>query len=159
MASPSVVLSEVQFHCCICLDVFSEPVSIPCGHSFCSTCITTHWDGSLVIRCPKCKSVFEGRPELCENSFAREMAEQIRARRQNGTTSTAGKSSSICCDVSIGKKIKALKSCPSAGPGQSRRKRESGKEGDGLNLHIIAVVMKLTLAYLCKGFYYFSSHI
>uniref|UniRef100_A0A3B5B8F3 E3 ubiquitin-protein ligase TRIM39-like n=1 Tax=Stegastes partitus TaxID=144197 RepID=A0A3B5B8F3_9TELE len=91
MASPSVLLSEVQFQCCICQDVFSEPVSIPCGHSFCFTCITSLWDDSPAISCPKCQTVFEGRPELCENSFAKEMSEQIRARRWNGVTSAPGK--------------------------------------------------------------------
>ncbi|XP_070849155.1 E3 ubiquitin-protein ligase TRIM39-like [Chaetodon trifascialis] len=109
MASPSVLLSEVQFQCCICQDVFSEPVSIPCGHSFCFTCITSHWDDSLAISCPKCQAVFEGRPELCENSFAKEMSEQIRTRRQSGVMSKAGRF--ICCDVCVEKQSKALKSC------------------------------------------------
>ncbi|XP_042257288.1 E3 ubiquitin-protein ligase TRIM39 [Thunnus maccoyii] len=109
MASSSTLLSEMQFQCCICQDVFSEPVSIPCGHSFCFTCITSYWDHSLSISCPKCQTVFEGRPELCENSFAKEMSEQIRARKQNGTTSVPVKS--IHCDVCVGKQTKALKSC------------------------------------------------
>ncbi|KAM9335802.1 E3 ubiquitin-protein ligase TRIM39-like [Symphorus nematophorus] len=109
MASHSVLLSEVQFQCCICQDVFSEPVSIPCGHSFCFTCITSHWDNSLAISCPKCQAVFKGRPELCENSFAKEMSEQIRARKQNSGMSVAGRF--ICCDVCVGKQTKALKSC------------------------------------------------
>ncbi|KAM7377503.1 hypothetical protein PAMA_014013 [Pampus argenteus] len=99
----------MQFQCCICQDVFSEPVSIPCGHSFCFICITSHWDHSLSISCPKCQTVYEGRPELCENSFAKEMSEQIRERRQNGMTSTAVRS--IPCDVCVGKQTKALKSC------------------------------------------------
>ncbi|XP_062300706.1 E3 ubiquitin-protein ligase TRIM39-like [Scomber scombrus] len=109
MAFPSALFSEMQFQCCICQDVFSEPVSIPCGHSFCFTCITSHWDQSLTISCPKCQSVFEGRPELCENSFAKEISEQIRAKRQNGMTSAAGRS--INCDACVGKQTKALKSC------------------------------------------------
>uniref|UniRef100_A0A3P8TYT2 Uncharacterized protein n=1 Tax=Amphiprion percula TaxID=161767 RepID=A0A3P8TYT2_AMPPE len=109
MASPSLLLSEVQFQCYICQDIFSEPVSIPCGHSFCFTCITSRWDDSHAVSCPKCQTVFEGRPELCENSFAKEMSEQIRARRWNGVTSVAGKP--ICCDVCVGKQTKALKSC------------------------------------------------
>ncbi|XP_041840964.1 E3 ubiquitin-protein ligase TRIM39 isoform X2 [Melanotaenia boesemani] len=109
MAAPSALLSAVQFQCCICQDVFSEPVSIPCGHSFCFACITSHWDDSLPISCPKCQTEFEERPELCENSFAKEMSEQIRARRQNGVTSVAGKP--IRCDVCVGKQTKALKSC------------------------------------------------
>ncbi|XP_044040640.1 E3 ubiquitin-protein ligase TRIM39 [Siniperca chuatsi] len=109
MTSPSILLSDVQFQCCICQDVFSEPVSIPCGHSFCFTCITSHWDDSLAISCPKCQTVFEGCPELCENSFAKEMSEQIRAKRQNGVVSMAGKF--IYCDVCVKKQTKALKSC------------------------------------------------
>ncbi|XP_047185779.1 E3 ubiquitin-protein ligase TRIM41 isoform X3 [Scophthalmus maximus] len=109
MASPSVLLSDVQFQCCICLDVFSEPVSIPCGHSFCFTCITSHWGESVAISCPKCQAAFEGRPELCENYFAKEMSEQIRVRRQNGIMSIVEKS--IYCDPCVGKQAKALKSC------------------------------------------------
>uniref|UniRef100_A0A8K9X7S7 B30.2/SPRY domain-containing protein n=1 Tax=Oncorhynchus mykiss TaxID=8022 RepID=A0A8K9X7S7_ONCMY len=35
----SNVLSEEQFLCSVCLDVFTEPVSIPCGHNFCKACI------------------------------------------------------------------------------------------------------------------------
>ncbi|XP_029311027.1 E3 ubiquitin-protein ligase TRIM39-like [Cottoperca gobio] len=102
-------LSEMQFQCCICQDVFSEPVSIPCGHSFCFTCITSHWVDSLAVSCPKCQAVFEGRPELCQNSFAKEMSEQIRAKKQNGVLSMTGEF--INCDVCVGKQTKALKSC------------------------------------------------
>ncbi|CAL8389331.1 unnamed protein product [Boreogadus saida] len=39
--------SEENFTCSICLDVFSSPVSTPCGHNFCRTCITKFWDGSI----------------------------------------------------------------------------------------------------------------
>ncbi|KAF3697617.1 E3 ubiquitin-protein ligase TRIM39 [Channa argus] len=109
MASPNIMLSEMQFQCSICQDVFADPVSIPCGHSFCFTCITSHWDESFAISCPKCQAIFEGRPELCENSFAKEMSEQIRARKQNDLISMAGKC--IYCDVCTGKETKALKSC------------------------------------------------
>uniref|UniRef100_A0A3B4EY72 RING-type domain-containing protein n=1 Tax=Pundamilia nyererei TaxID=303518 RepID=A0A3B4EY72_9CICH len=77
-------LSEVQFQCSICQDVFSEPVSIPCGHSFCFTCITTHWDVSRAISCPKCLTVFEGRPELCENSFEGTTGRWMSETRQRG---------------------------------------------------------------------------
>lgn len=107
MASPSILLSDMQFQCCICQDVFSEPVSIPCGHSFCFTCISSHWNHSLTINCPKCQTVFEGRPELCENYFAKEMSEQIRARRQSSITPEKN----INCDVCVGTQAKALKSC------------------------------------------------
>ncbi|XP_071004073.1 tripartite motif-containing protein 5-like [Oncorhynchus clarkii lewisi] len=35
---------EEQFQCSICLDVFTEPVSIPCGHNYCKACIRGYWD-------------------------------------------------------------------------------------------------------------------
>ncbi|KAM9424146.1 E3 ubiquitin-protein ligase TRIM39-like [Pholidichthys leucotaenia] len=108
MASPSLLLSEVQFQCFICQDVYSDPVSIPCGHSFCFSCITSHWGGSPAISCPKCQRAYEGRPELCENSFAKEMSEQIRARRQNGVIAAE---KLIYCDVCTEKRKKAVKSC------------------------------------------------
>ncbi|KAK1890108.1 Protein fantom [Dissostichus eleginoides] len=103
MATPSVLLSEVQFQCWICQDVFSDPVSIPCGHSFCFTCITSHWDRSPAVSCPKCQEVFERRPEICENSFAKEMSEQIRARRQNGRfpALSSPASSKACSDIVV----------------------------------------------------------
>ncbi|XP_015252442.1 PREDICTED: E3 ubiquitin-protein ligase TRIM39-like [Cyprinodon variegatus] len=106
MTSHDFFLSEEQFQCSICQDVFLEPVSIPCGHSFCHTCITSHWDGRRSINCPKCHTVYEMCPELCENSFAKEMSEQIRTRRQNGVV---GKT--VSCDVCVGKQTTALRSC------------------------------------------------
>uniref|UniRef100_A0A3B4FA89 RING-type domain-containing protein n=1 Tax=Pundamilia nyererei TaxID=303518 RepID=A0A3B4FA89_9CICH len=35
-----------QVHCSICLDVFTNPVSIPCGHNFCQSCILGYWKSS-----------------------------------------------------------------------------------------------------------------
>lgn len=106
--SSTVLLSEEQFSCFVCQNVFCEPVSIPCGHSFCFTCITSHWENTS-ISCPKCQTVFDTRPELCENSFAKEMSEKIRLRRHNGSSSVA--KGFIYCDVCTGKRSKAVKSC------------------------------------------------
>uniref|UniRef100_A0A3P9PHE4 E3 ubiquitin-protein ligase TRIM39-like n=1 Tax=Poecilia reticulata TaxID=8081 RepID=A0A3P9PHE4_POERE len=106
MASHGLFLSKEQFQCCICQDVFSEPVSIPCGHSFCFTCITAHWEGRLSIDCPRCHTEYEVCPELCENSFAKEMSEKIRARRQDDVP---GKT--VGCGACGGKQTKALRSC------------------------------------------------
>uniref|UniRef100_A0A4W5Q1J3 Uncharacterized protein n=1 Tax=Hucho hucho TaxID=62062 RepID=A0A4W5Q1J3_9TELE len=77
MASSSHSLSEEQFLCSICLDVFTEPVSTPCGHNFCKACISGYWDTTDLCQCPMCKSTFCTRPELnintscleCQTSF------------------------------------------------------------------------------------------
>uniref|UniRef100_A0A674F284 Uncharacterized protein n=1 Tax=Salmo trutta TaxID=8032 RepID=A0A674F284_SALTR len=52
-----------SFLCSICLDVFTEPVSIPCGHNFCKACISGYWDTSDLCQCPMCKEKFYRRPD------------------------------------------------------------------------------------------------
>uniref|UniRef100_A0A8D0AFU4 RING-type domain-containing protein n=1 Tax=Sander lucioperca TaxID=283035 RepID=A0A8D0AFU4_SANLU len=42
-ADSMIIKSKTQdslsvFLCSICLDVFTDPVTIPCGHNFCKTC-------------------------------------------------------------------------------------------------------------------------
>uniref|UniRef100_A0A3B3ZFC2 Uncharacterized protein n=1 Tax=Periophthalmus magnuspinnatus TaxID=409849 RepID=A0A3B3ZFC2_9GOBI len=64
MASVSCVLSEDQLLCSICLEVFTDPVSTSCGHSFCKTCIYHHWDHSEQYQCPVCKEDFSSKPQL-----------------------------------------------------------------------------------------------
>uniref|UniRef100_A0A3B4X8J9 RING-type domain-containing protein n=1 Tax=Seriola lalandi dorsalis TaxID=1841481 RepID=A0A3B4X8J9_SERLL len=73
MSAANRLLSEDQFLCSICLDVFTDPVSTPCGHNFCKNCITTHWDNNVPCQCPMCKKVFKRRPELHINTFISEM--------------------------------------------------------------------------------------
>ncbi|KAI3371348.1 hypothetical protein L3Q82_023559 [Scortum barcoo] len=78
MSAASCLLTEDQFLCSICLDVFTDPVSTPCGHNFCKTCITEHWTINVQCHCPNCKEVFYTRPELQVNTFISEMAAQFR---------------------------------------------------------------------------------
>uniref|UniRef100_A0A8C6V257 RING-type domain-containing protein n=1 Tax=Neogobius melanostomus TaxID=47308 RepID=A0A8C6V257_9GOBI len=62
MASSTQSSSEEQFLCSICLEVFSEPISTPCGHNFCKRCISQTWDTNKSCFCPLCKEVFSTRP-------------------------------------------------------------------------------------------------
>uniref|UniRef100_A0A3Q2PWS0 RING-type domain-containing protein n=1 Tax=Fundulus heteroclitus TaxID=8078 RepID=A0A3Q2PWS0_FUNHE len=50
--------------CCICLDDFLSPASLPCGHCFCLGCIGEYWRLSESYRCPLCTAVFPVRPQL-----------------------------------------------------------------------------------------------
>ncbi|XP_068580217.1 E3 ubiquitin-protein ligase TRIM21-like [Cebidichthys violaceus] len=85
MSAASCLLTEDQFLCSICLDVFTDPVTIPCGHNFCKTCITQHWNVNVPYQCPNCKEVFKIRPELRVNTFISEMAAQFRQPAQQET--------------------------------------------------------------------------
>ncbi|KAL6118383.1 uncharacterized protein ACO6RY_03192 [Pungitius sinensis] len=74
-------LSEEQVHCSICLDVFTNPVSIPCGHNFCQGCILGYWRTSPLYQCPMCKKSFHKRPDISINTVLREIAEQFKEIR------------------------------------------------------------------------------
>ncbi|XP_010785365.1 tripartite motif-containing protein 16-like, partial [Notothenia coriiceps] len=74
-------LSEEQVHCSICLDVFTNPVSIPCGHNFCQGCILGYWKTSPLYQCPMCKKSFCKRPDISINTVLREIAEQFKEIR------------------------------------------------------------------------------
>ncbi|XP_042256166.1 E3 ubiquitin-protein ligase TRIM39-like [Thunnus maccoyii] len=116
MSAASCLLSEDQFLCSICLDVFTDPVTTPCGHNFCKNCITEHWNSNDQYLCPMCKKVFNTRPELHVNTFISEMVSQFRQEAQQKASSSsseqqAAKPGEVPCDVCTGTKLKALKSC------------------------------------------------
>ncbi|XP_019217531.1 E3 ubiquitin-protein ligase TRIM41-like [Oreochromis niloticus] len=119
MAAASCLLSEDQFLCCICLEVFTDPVSTPCGHNFCKNCITQHWNSSPLCQCPVCKRKYYTRPELHVNTFISEMAAQFKLSAQQEASSSSrrrseqqsAKPGEVLCDVCTGTKLKALKSC------------------------------------------------
>uniref|UniRef100_A0A096MBK0 Tripartite motif-containing protein 7-like n=1 Tax=Poecilia formosa TaxID=48698 RepID=A0A096MBK0_POEFO len=83
-------LTEEQFTCSICLDVFTNPSSIPCGHTFCMACITRYWDGSQVCQCPLCKKTFQKRPDIQINRTLREITDQFKSITKNEAAKTSG---------------------------------------------------------------------
>uniref|UniRef100_A0A3B4X074 RING-type domain-containing protein n=1 Tax=Seriola lalandi dorsalis TaxID=1841481 RepID=A0A3B4X074_SERLL len=89
MSAASCRLTEDQFLCSICLDVFTDPVTTPCGHNFCNKCITEHWDVNVPNQCPNCNKVFYIRPELHVNTFISEMAAQFTQSVQQKTSSSS----------------------------------------------------------------------
>uniref|UniRef100_A0A672MJ58 RING-type domain-containing protein n=1 Tax=Sinocyclocheilus grahami TaxID=75366 RepID=A0A672MJ58_SINGR len=113
MSSSTPLLSKELFQCSVCLDVFTHPVSLPCGHTFCQSCILAQWTASGSSHCPKCSTVFQETPELRENSFAHEMAKQI--RKQKGQRSSEYRpvaSDNVLCDMcTLEKASHAVKSC------------------------------------------------
>ncbi|XP_030578748.1 E3 ubiquitin-protein ligase TRIM21-like [Archocentrus centrarchus] len=116
MAAASNLRSEDQFLCSICVDVFTDPVSTPCGHNFCKNCITQHWDVNVVSQCPLCTKVFKMRPELHVNTLLSEVVAQLWCEAQQKANSSsseqqAAKPGEVPCDVCTGTKLKALKSC------------------------------------------------
>uniref|UniRef100_A0A3Q2XVG6 Tripartite motif containing 107 n=1 Tax=Hippocampus comes TaxID=109280 RepID=A0A3Q2XVG6_HIPCM len=58
---PLVCSSEgsLELCCPICLQLFSEPVSLPCGHIYCHVCIQTLGEGLDRHCCPECQKDYQ----------------------------------------------------------------------------------------------------
>ncbi|XP_039997049.1 E3 ubiquitin-protein ligase TRIM39-like [Xiphias gladius] len=112
MSSISILpsLPEHSFQCSICLNVFTDPVTTPCGHNFCKTCLSEHWDNSELCCCPTCNKRFYMRPEISTNTVIEEISVQIKKRRVDKLESIDA-SWQVKCDVCTELKFKAQKSC------------------------------------------------
>ncbi|XP_044045314.1 E3 ubiquitin-protein ligase TRIM39-like [Siniperca chuatsi] len=115
MSAARNLRSEDQFLCSICLDVFTDPVSTPCGHNFCKNCISLNWNINVPCKCPMCKEAFTPRPYLRVNTFISEMVAQFKSAQQEARSRRSeqrrAKPGEVPCDVCTGTKLKALKSC------------------------------------------------
>ncbi|XP_062413550.1 E3 ubiquitin-protein ligase TRIM62-like [Pungitius pungitius] len=60
--------------CSVCLDVLKDPVTIPCGHSYCMSCIKSNWQC-----CPQCSQIFHPPPDLVKNTTLANLVEQLNA--------------------------------------------------------------------------------
>ncbi|KAM4713988.1 E3 ubiquitin-protein ligase TRIM21-like [Anableps anableps] len=116
-------LSEEQVLCVICMDSFTNPVSIPCGHNFCLECIDGFWDTSRKSECPLCKESFPIRPQFRVNVGLKDITEQFKSsmRRQQASKPEPAprknppkrslKAGNISCDICSENKLTAVKSC------------------------------------------------
>ncbi len=111
MAEASVFSVE-QLLCPVCLDLLKEPVAIPCGHSYCMSCITDCWDQedqNRVYNCPQCRETFSPRPALGKNTMLVEAVEKLKKTKL--TAAVPAGSEDMECDICTGRKCKAVKSC------------------------------------------------
>ncbi|XP_053199935.1 E3 ubiquitin-protein ligase TRIM21-like [Scomber japonicus] len=153
MASASNLLSEDQFLCSICLDVFTHPVTIPCGHNFCKDCITEHWNINSQCQCPMCKELFAKRPKLRVNTFISEMAAQFRQSVQKKSSSSEqqqAKTGDVLCDFCTETKLKALKSCLVCLTSYCETHLEPHQRIPGLKRHMLIDPVKNLEDRMCK---------
>ncbi|KAM4697787.1 E3 ubiquitin/ISG15 ligase TRIM25-like [Rhinophrynus dorsalis] len=82
----STFLKE-ELKCSVCLDIYSDPVYLLCGHNFCKECIirvfNSQEEESSTYTCPECRLVFNEWPDLQKNMKLNNIVEHYFSRKSN----------------------------------------------------------------------------
>ncbi|XP_073492185.1 E3 ubiquitin/ISG15 ligase TRIM25-like [Aquarana catesbeiana] len=96
-----------ELSCSICLNLYTEPVSLRCGHNFCRDCMVTALDtqeGSGVYSCPECREQYVERPTLEKNRKLCNIVDNFRSAQQK-------EKSEILCTYCLSSPVAAVKTC------------------------------------------------
>ncbi|XP_068094536.1 E3 ubiquitin-protein ligase TRIM11-like [Hyperolius riggenbachi] len=107
LAMASADLSE-ELECSLCLDIYTDPVSLRCGHNFCRVCIDRVLDsqeGSAGYSCPECREEYKERPALHRNIALRNIAERFL------TTQPDQEEAGVRCTYCIHSPVPAVMAC------------------------------------------------
>ncbi|XP_069488968.1 E3 ubiquitin-protein ligase TRIM39-like [Ambystoma mexicanum] len=79
--------------CSICLEYFTEPVSVECGHAFCLSCITQCWEAlEANFPCPQCRETSQSKT-LRPN---RQLGNMVEIAKQLHASSNTPQEENLC---------------------------------------------------------------
>ncbi|PIO10602.1 hypothetical protein AB205_0207020, partial [Aquarana catesbeiana] len=98
---------RAELECSICLNIYTDPVNLRCGHNFCWVCIDRVLDtqgGSGGYSCPECREKFPDRPVLQRNITLRNIVE-------NFLSAQPDQESGVFCTYCVDYPVPAVRSC------------------------------------------------
>lgn len=123
MAQQEIQIEQEKHFCSICLDEIRDPVIIPCGHSYCMSCLKSHSDEEdqkKINSCSECRQAFTSRPAPVKNNGLADLVEEFeKAELQAAPDEHQAAPAEHCyagpgdvgCDICTERKLKAVKSC------------------------------------------------
>ncbi|XP_073468054.1 E3 ubiquitin/ISG15 ligase TRIM25-like [Aquarana catesbeiana] len=97
-----------ELECSVCLNIYTDPITLICGHNFCQDCIERVLDtqeGSGGYSCPQCREQFQERPALHRNITLRNIVENFLSAQPDQEKSR------LFCTYCIHTPVPAVKSC------------------------------------------------
>lgn len=106
-SEPQEALSR-ELSCPICLQLFCDPVVLPCGHHYCRACVraAAAADGGPPHPCPECREEYPG-PEALPRSF--KLCGIVEGYK---TATRARGGANLLCERCPGEGAPAAKACP-----------------------------------------------
>ncbi|KAM4035356.1 E3 ubiquitin/ISG15 ligase TRIM25-like [Anomaloglossus baeobatrachus] len=97
-----------DLECSVCLSLYTDPVTLRCGHNFCRECIDQvlkTQDESGVYTCPECREKFQERPTLKRNIALCNVVENFQSSQPHQEIT------GIRCTYCIHSPVPAVRSC------------------------------------------------
>ncbi|CAM4727017.1 unnamed protein product [Leuciscus chuanchicus] len=150
-------VKEDDLKCPVCVELFTDPVRLPCGHNFCQTCIQVVWNmddpktsGEGPLFCPECQILLPSDLKLEFNSDLQRKVQDVFA----GASSLEGSSHMspfiIMCDQCIGKTEVAVKSCLSCDASLCSAHTLLHQQREALRGHSLIEVTEDFISFKCK---------
>ncbi|XP_073479231.1 E3 ubiquitin/ISG15 ligase TRIM25-like [Aquarana catesbeiana] len=98
---------RAELECSVCLNIYTDPVMLRCGHNFCRICINRVLDtqgGSGGYSCPECREKFQDRPALHRNITLCNIME-------NFLSAQPDQESGVFCTHCVDYPVPAVRSC------------------------------------------------
>ncbi|XP_070825183.1 E3 ubiquitin-protein ligase TRIM39-like [Chaetodon trifascialis] len=107
-----------ELSCPICLQLYFDPVVLPCGHNYCRACIwktvdTASKNDKTLPRCPECREEYRGMDSLQRNFKLCSIVEgfQATALQLDRQPETEPERMEVFCDHCIDEQSLAVKTC------------------------------------------------
>ncbi|KAM5157516.1 E3 ubiquitin/ISG15 ligase TRIM25-like [Mantella aurantiaca] len=99
---------RAELECSVCLNIYTDPVILKCGHNFCWVCIDRVLDtqrGSGGYSCPECREKFQDRPALQINRKLRNISENFKSAEPGQ------EKFGVFCTYCVDSPVPAVRSC------------------------------------------------